>query len=174
MDTKMEGVERRLVEQHDDITLADTTRQREASTVIDIPENIDAVVGPPRALIKVLESAEGQLCGGRFELAWQSGPWKGMPVSSYCAEPLCVTESVCTGTRFVPHIDQWTSNQTYNRQRRDMTPREVVAAVRQFAKQAASQTGRDEDRTDKEILSHVKMVWMKTIENLRDKGKWRR
>jgi hypothetical protein len=90
-----------------------------------------------------------------------------------CTDPLCIDEGVCTGTRFVPHVDQWTSNEPHLRTRRKMTPAEVVAASRTFAHKAAAQTGRDEDRTDKEILAHVKMVWMRTIQHIRSKGKWR-
>ena len=175
MDPKMEGVEKRLSDQHDNIVLRDSDKARRETSVADIPYEIEAIVTPPRALIKILESREGALCGQAFQLDWETGPWKGLPVTGYCSEPLCISEHVCTGTRFVPHVDQWTTTDAFLRRRRTMTPQEIVAAVRMFARKASAQTGRNEEREDKQILDHVKLVWTKTLQHLRDSsGNWRR
>lgn len=174
-DPKMEGVERRLTEKHDDIDMADTSVARQQSTVADI-SGIESNITPPRQLIQMLDgSLPGALCGQKFQFTWESGEWKGLPVTGYCCEPRCIDEGECTGTRFVPHVDQWTSDVPALRQRRTMTPKEVVVAVRMFAKKAAAETGRDEDRTDSQIRAHVKLVWQKTISHIKSEGgKWRR
>jgi hypothetical protein len=171
----MEGVERRLTEKHDDIAPIDSSKQREQTAVADI-SGIETNLTPPRDLIQVLDgSLPGALCGQKYQLTWESGPWRGLPVTGYCCEPLCINEGVCTGTRFVPHVDQYTTTETSFRQRRKMSKAEVVAAVRQFAHKAAAETGRDEDRTDRQILDLVKLVWTKTITHIRSQdGEWRR
>lgn len=171
----MEGVERRLKETHDKVE-TDSSKQRAQTQVADI-SGIEATVTPPRALIKAIEGREGYACPQAFQIVWESGTWKGLPVSGYCAEPLCRETGSCTGTRFVPHVDQWTppNSLTGQRERRVMSKREVVRAVRSFAKEAAKQTGRDEERTDSEILSHVKTTWRKTLAHIRDtSNEWRR
>lgn len=175
MEPNLEGVEKRLSEQHDTIETLDTEQARRESSITDIPDEIEMVVTPPRALINVLHSDNAGICGQRFQLRWESGPWKGLPVTGYCAEPLCINEGECTGTRFVPHVDQWTTSDPSNRRRREMAPQEIVAAVRMFAGKAAAQTGRNEERTDREILDFVKLVWLRTLQHIRDQGgKWRR
>jgi hypothetical protein len=169
----LENVDRRLTETHDPIEV-DSSKARSQTAVTDV-SGIEAVVTPPKALIRALEGRQDAACGQAFQLVWQNGPWKGKPVTGYCAEPLCITEGACTGTRFVPHVDQWTSTDVNFRVRRKMGPKEVIAASRQFAHMAAAQTGRDEERTDAAILDHVKMVWRKTIEHIRGQGgQWRR
>lgn len=173
-DPNMEGVEKRLSEQHDTIEVRDTSYERAQTAVADT-EGIEVAVTPPRELVVALRERAGYACDQAFEIVWPSGPWKGMPITGYCAEPLCLNEGKCTGTRFVPHIDQWTTKNPEIRSRRVPEPKEIVAAVRSMAKRAAAQTGRDEERSDREILSHVKLVWAKTIESLRGKdGDWRR
>lgn len=175
MDPKMEGVDKRLRDHAGHVEVKDSAAARDASAIIDIPTEIDALVTPPRSLIRLLASREGAMCGQAFELVWETGPWQGWPVTGYCAEPLCITEKVCTGTRFVPHVDQWTTSDPSFRQRRKMTGKEILAAVRMFGHKAYAETGRDEDRTDKEILAHVKLVWRKTLEHIKDTGgTWRR
>lgn len=171
----MEGVERRLQESHDPIAVPSTDKQRRDSSVVDIPEAIEMTITPPKALVNVLQGDNAGLCGQRFQLRWETGEWKGLPVTGYCCEPLCLNEGVCTGTRFVPHIDQWTSTEPNTRKRRHMSAAETVAASRMFAHQAAAQTGRDEDRSDRQIFDHIKLVWKRTIQQVHDKGgKWRR
>jgi hypothetical protein len=149
---------------------------RKDNDVVEVPAEINVVMTPPRALINALDKSEGALCGQRYALTWDTGPWKGLPVTGYCAEPRCITEGLCTGTRFVPHIDQYTdlNPDNKNRRRRKLDKDEAVAAVRQFAHRAAVETGRDEDRSDKEILGFIKMVWIKTINAIRGDGDWRR
>lgn len=172
-ESDFEGLERRLSDTHDKIEPRPSDKQRRDSAVADT-EGIEFNVTPPLALIKQLEgSVEGALCEQRMQLVWPTGPRKGLPVTGYCAEPLCINEGACTGTRFVPHAEQYTSTIPEMRQKRTLAPDEVVGAVRTFAKRAALTTGRDEDRTDKEILAHVKTVWMKTIRYVRGKGDWR-
>jgi hypothetical protein len=169
----MEGVENRLHETHDDISVPSSDKARRESTIVDT-EGIEVVVIPPRDLVKQLDgSVQGALCDQKMEIVWPSGPWMGMPITGYCDEPLCITEGVCTGTRFVPHIDQWTTKDTRLRRRRTPDPKEIVLAVRSFANRAALQTGRNEDREDKEILRHVRQNWEKTIQHIRGKGDWR-
>lgn len=174
MAKNMEGVERRLHEKTERIEGAAPEKARRDSAVADIPYEVEANVTPPRALLKVLDGPSAGICGQRFALTWESGQWKGLPVTGYCCEPLCVNTGECTGTRFVPHIDQWDNGDSYNRKRRTLTPQETLAAVRMFAHKAAAQTGRDEERTDKEILAHVKLVWQRTISQIKEQGKWRR
>jgi len=170
----MEGVDRRLSETHDTIEVRDTSKERAESAIIDTT-GVEVALSPPKELVKALGDRTGYACDQAFELVWPSGPWKGMPITGYCAEPLCLTEGSCTGTRFVPHIDQWTTTNREVRSRRVPEPKEIVAAVRSMAKRAAAQTGRDEERSDREILAHVRLVWTKTIESLRgENGKWRR
>lgn len=169
----MEGIERRLRETHDDIETKASDRLRRESSIVDT-EGVEITVIPPKDLIKQLDgSVPGALCDQKMEIVWPTGPWKGMPITGYCDEPLCITEGVCTGTRFVPHIDQWTVKDVSLRRRRTPTPTEVVLAVRSFAKRASMQTGRDEDRDDAEILRHVRQSWEKTIQHIRGKGDWR-
>lgn len=170
----MEGVERRLQDQHDEITVKDTDKERRDTSVAEIPYEVEQIVTPPRALIRVLEGETVGLCGGRFQLTWESGEWKGLPVTGYCAEPLCTETGACTGTRFVPHVDQWNSTDPAVRSRRKMDKREMLASVRQFAHRASAQTGRDEDRTDREILDFVKTVWLRTLSSIRGGGGWTR
>lgn len=168
-----EGLDHRLHEQQDEIEV-DSDKQRRDSAIADI-QDIEVVATPPRDLIKHLDgSLPGTLCDQKMQMVWPSGHWKGLPITGYCDEPLCITEGVCTGTRFVPHIDQWTSTVPDLRKRRTPTPAEIIKAMRAFAKKAAQQTGRDEDRSDKEILAHVKQNWNKTLKHLRsNEGKWR-
>lgn len=168
----LESIEGRLHEQDETIDVS-SSKQRRDSAVADIPSSAEAVVTPPKALITALAGREGAACDQAFVVVWPKGEWKGMPVTGYCAEPLCITTGQCTGTRFVPHIDQWTTTDPELRSRRKLTRNEIVAAVRAMARRAAQQTGRDEERTDKEILAHVKMVWIKTIEAIKGQGgKW--
>ena len=169
----MEGVERRLQEHHDKIEVKDSSKARSETAVADT-SGIEQSVTPPRALIQVLDSREGAACDQAFSVVWPSGPWKGMPITGYCCEPLCINTGECTGTRFVPHLDQWTSTAPEKRTRRIPDPPEIVAAARAMAKRASKQTGRDEDRTDAEILELTQRVWRKTIEQIRGKGEWRR
>lgn len=174
-DPKMEGVERRLIEHHDDFEPIDSSAAREKSAIADISD-VEQNLTPPRELIQVLDgSMPGAKCGQKYQLTWESGPWRGLPVTGYCCEPLCINEGKCTGTRFVPHLDQWTTTDPAFRQRRKMAKEEIVAAVRQFAHKAASETGRDEDRTDAQILDLTKRVWAKLITHIRSQdGQWRR
>ena len=169
MSDDLEDIADRLHEQDEDIEVS-SSKQRRDSAVADIPTEAEAIVTPPKALIKALDGREGAACDQAFVVVWPKGEWKGMPLSGYCAEPLCITTGQCTGTRFVPHLDQWTTTDVDLRRRRRPEPREIVAGVRAMARRAAQQTGRDEDRTDKEILAHVKMVWLKTIASIRGQG----
>ena len=172
-DPKWEGVETRLSTPGEHIEPRSSDKARRETSVADI-QGIEAVVIPPRALVQALEgSISGALCEQKMQIVWPSGPWRGMPITGYCAEPLCITEGVCTGPRFVPHIDQWTTTEPRLRSRRSPEPREVLAAVRLFAKKAAAQTHREDERTDREVLGHVKAVWIKTIQHIRGKGDWR-
>lgn len=172
-DPNLEGLDRRLKETHEKIEPKSSKQQRADSAVADI-DGIEQNITPPLELIKKLEgSMEGALCDQRMQLQWPKGPWKGLPVTGYCAEPLCITEGFCTGPRFVPHLDQYTSTVPEMRRKRVMEPQEVVAASRSFAKRAALQTHRDDERSDKQILDHVKLVWTKMIEQIRGKGDWR-
>lgn len=172
-DPKMEGVEQRLRDTHGPIAPLSSEKGRRASSIADT-EGIEVVATPPKDLIKKLDgSYPGALCDQKMQVVWPSGPWKGRPLTGYCDEPLCITEGVCTGTRFVPHIDQWTTTEVTLRTRRTPTPAEIVKGVRAFARRAAMQTGRDEDRDDAEILRHVRQNWDKTIRQIRGRGEWR-
>lgn len=172
-DSNLEGLDRRLRDSHDEIE-TNSEKGRRDTAVVDIPDELEQVLTPPRALINLLAGDQVGLCGGRFQLTWQSGEWKGLPVTGYCVEPLCINEGECTGTRFVPHTEQWTSTDPELRKHRNMDPREVVAAARTFAGKAAAQTGRHEDRTDREILQFVKTVWLRTVASIRGQGGWTR
>lgn len=169
---KWEGVENRLHQQGDSIEVH-SEKQRSESSVADI-EGIESNVLPPRDLVKQLDgTVTAALCDQKMQIVWPDGPWKGMPLTGYCDEPLCITEGVCTGTRFVPHIDQWTSTDPTFRKRRHPDKKEIVLGMRAFAKRASFQTGRDEDREDREILRHVRQNWEKTIQHIRGKGDWK-
>lgn len=148
----------------------------------------DIRVGPPRLdapadfvkdgrLPKGLQVAlsnpdRSTLCGGRFTVETSSGT----KATTYCAEPRCITEGVCTGAMFVPHIDQWNESDVLTdaegnplRTLRKMTPQEIVKAVRMSARAA---TGKDDPRTDDEIAKYVGRVWRKLVDSIRGRGGW--
>jgi hypothetical protein len=169
----MEGVERRLTESHDRIDQADTSTAREESAVADI-DGIEVAVRPPVGFIRALDERTGFACPQAFQIVWPKGALKNLPITGFCAEPLCADTGECTGPRFVPHIDQWNGTGP-DKERRTPSPEEIIAASRAMARRAELQTHVPETRSDSEILAHVKMVWQKTIASIRgDGGTWRR
>lgn len=141
----------------------------------DLPEGIGLSVRPPRAALTVLQDRDQKtLCGGAFAITWKQGPWRGNPVTVYCAEPLCIDTGKCEGTRFVPHMDQFTTLDVDSpfRRRRKITVEEAVAASKKGAEQARKQTGRGEERSDSQIARHIGYVWKKMLTALRGEGDW--
>lgn len=164
-------------------TEIDSTKAREDSVAAlrlnkadELPTEISTSVSPPRSLVRTLEGRQGAMCGQAFSLTWDGGPQKGLPVTGYCVEPLCINEGHCTGPRFIPHVDQWTSDDPNNRfrQRRKLDKIEVLAAVKAFTARAEQETHTPDTRSDREILAYVKMVWMKILTSIRGQGEWKR
>lgn len=134
-----------------------------------MPRLVD--MAPPAVLQHKLENLEqSTLCGGRFVVKFTSGEWRGQEVSAYCAEPLCITERVCTGPRFVPHPNQVPRDPSPDGAKRWM--RLSIAVVRECAKKA---TGKDDKRTDDEIVRHLGMTWRRALQEWGQtarKGRW--
>jgi hypothetical protein len=115
---------------------------------------------------------ERTICGGAFTVTWTTGPKRGLPVTTYCAEPLCINEGVCTGQRFVPHMQQYTTvdKDADNWAPRELDAPEIIAAVRAVGEKARSKGARPLEWSDRQIARFVGMVWKKTMAALRGDG----
>lgn len=145
------------------------------SKITELPGGGGVIVKTPQSIARDLARTE-QLtpCGMPYTVVWNGGPARGLPVTAYCAEPLCLDTGSCTGPRFVPHLDQFdrTDPQDPQRRRRRVIPGELVAAARECAKKSAKLTGVDDTRSDKEIARHIGMVWQRMIASIKGDGKW--
>jgi hypothetical protein len=117
---------------------------------------------------------ERTVCGGYFTVVWKAGPKKGLPVTLYCAEPMCINEGVCTGQRFVPHMQQYTTLDTNDPRwgPRQLDPGEIIEAVRHVAKKAREHGARPQEWSDRTIARYVGTVWKKTLRAIRGEGGW--
>lgn len=104
-------------------------------------------------------------CGMPFTVVWTGGPKKGLPVTAYCAEPLCLRPGMepgpCTGPRFVPHPQQYTVADPNNpiRRQRVPDPQELVEAAIVCGQKATKITKVADTRTRKEIARHIGITW---------------
>lgn len=116
--------------------------------------------GPPKDLQQLI--SEGQRpCGtGRFVWAWKKGPSRGLPITTFCAEPLCLRTGACTGPRFVPHLAQYKHIEDDGTPGppRHLSPEEMLTAARFAAELAREETGVRDERTDAEVSAHIEHV----------------
>ena len=130
-------------------------------------------VDPPKELVRALSAGERPCGPGRFVFTWQRGERKGLPVTVYCAEPLCLDTGECTGPRFVPHGDQFDSAPNNpRRRRRHVDLREAVEASKVASHMARHQTGRGDDRTDEEIASQIEQHRIMVKREQEGGGSW--
>lgn len=138
---------------------------------VTVPAELLVEYGPDRATKLALENMEKvTVCGGHFAVEWTTGPWKGLWATAFCWRPGCIETGRCTGARFIPHLEQWTlSRDDPNTKRRKMSAEEGVALIRVCARKA---TGRDDPRSDRQILVEVREVHEKMMQSLRSSGGW--
>ena len=147
--------------------------------IIDIPPKILLDYSPPPDLKRSLANTEQTTaCGMPFTVVWTGGPKKGLPVSAYCAEPLCIRPGLepgpCTGPRFVPHPQQYTSTDTHNPHRRPRVPdaQECIEAAIQCGEKATRITRVRDTRTRNEIGRHIGMTWRRMRIAVTGGGQW--
>ena len=147
--------------------------------IIDIPPEFLRDQAPPASLKRALASTEMTTpCSMPFTVVWTGGPKKGLPITAYCAEPLCIRPGQepgqCTGPRFVPHPQQYTSLETSNPFRRPRVPdaQECVEAAIQCGEKATRITRVRDTRTRKEIAHHIGMTWRLMEKAVTGGGKW--
>lgn len=133
--------------------------------IADVPDGFERRIEAPSELAEMLATAERPCGEGRFTVLTDGGP-----LTEFCSEPLCLNTGSCTGPRFVPHLDQYTAD---GRSRR-FTAKEAVLGSRAAAKLAAAKTGRDDERTDKEVAKHIGLTLKKMTEQLKGPGRWTR
>lgn len=147
-----------------------------APKLVDVPEDILRIVDLPPERIRnaIAQAPQATPCGMPVGLVWRSGPSQGMPVTLWCAEPLCIDEGGCTGPRFVPHMAQFTHADPDHPERRmrKLTPPEVIAAVRRAAELVFNKTHVKDNRSDREIARHVGMVWQRAKKAVQADGQW--
>ena len=122
------------------------------------------------AVAKQLTDAPRPCGDGRFHGIWLQGPLRGMPYSGYCAEPLCIQAGSCTGPRFVPHLPQRDMDGNV----RDIGLLEAVQISMVCAQEAAKTTRRPDERSEAEIVAHVREVRRRTLESIQQgrAGDW--
>ena len=147
--------------------------------VIDVPQEILRDYSTPAPLKRALANTEQSTpCGMPFTVIWTGGPKKGLPISAYCAEPLCIRvgqePGQCTGPRFVPHPQQYTSSDPTDPFRRRRVPdaQECVEAAIQCGNKATRITHVRDTRTRKEIGRHIGMTWQRMRTAVTGGGKW--
>jgi len=123
-----------------------------------IPSDVLQTVEPPKELLDSLESKP--LCGGRVSASWASGPMRGQRTTAYCAEPPCINTGYCTGAKFVAHTIQHDSNG----EPRKLSPLEIVPVARYGAEYA---TGKDDPRSDREIMHHALKTYQRMAEAIK-------
>jgi len=147
--------------------------------IIDIPPEILRDTSTPEPLKRALANTEQNTpCGMPFTVVWTGGPKKGLPITTYCAEPLCIRPGrepgQCTGPRFVPHPQQFTSVDPQDPLRRRRVPdaQECVEASIQAGLKATKITKVRDTRTRKEIGRHIGMTWSRMRQAVTGGGKW--
>jgi len=115
---------------------------------------------PPKDLQQAITEGKRPCGTGRFGWAWNKGPSKGLPVSVYCSEPLCLRTGTCTGPRFVPHLAQYKHIEDDGTPGppRHLTAAEALTASRFGAQMAREETGVRDERSDAEVLAHIEEV----------------
>ena len=123
---------------------------------------------PPPEVKRALSRTETETpCGMPFTIIWRTGPKAGLPVSAWCAEPLCLRPGLppgpCTGPRFVPHPQQYTTPDPADPARRQRVPdaRECVEAAVVAGEKATSITGVKDTRSRQEIAHHIALTWQR-------------
>jgi hypothetical protein len=114
-------------------------------------------------------------CGGLATITWKEGASRGMPLTLYCAQPLCLFNGGnCTAPRFVPHPQQYTTADVNDPERklRRVSIEEILTGVDQAGRQATKITGVKDTRSQLEIRRHVAEVWRNTLAAVRGPGKW--
>lgn len=144
-----------------------------------VPDGFGAKLAPPKkAQEMIVKIGERTVCGGHATIVWplSVGAKAGMPVTLWCVEPLCVTTGQCTGSRFVPHEQQYTiaDPDDPSRKLRSGLPRshggripnvvlfngkEAVAAVKEAARLKQKDGALPDRRSDSEIREFVRTVW---------------
>jgi hypothetical protein len=147
--------------------------------IAEIPPDLLKTTDIPKELKRALANTEQTTpCGMPYSLTWTTGPSQGMPVTGWCAEPLCIRPGEepgpCTGPRFVPHINQYTRSDPTDplRRQRALTAGEIIGAVRKFGEKATSITGVRDDRSAKEIGVFVVEVWRRMKNAIENGGGW--
>jgi hypothetical protein len=112
-------------------------------------------------------------CGGRFWIVWNNGPNKGLPLSIYCSDPLCLNDGRCSGPRFVPHYDQFTRIDADDPESRprEIDVAEIMAGIEQANQRVLKITGVRDTRSTSEKAKHVGAVWQR-IKALRGSVGW--
>lgn len=140
--------------------------------IIELPFGAQMVRAPKSLARDLARTTQLTPCGMPYTVVWTGGPTRGLPVTAYCAEPLCLDTGSCTGPRFVPHVDQFDGTEPETRRRRRLLPGEMVAAARFCAEKAAKITGVKDTRSDKQIARFIGEVWRRTIQSLKMDGTW--
>jgi len=133
---------------------------------------------PPRELRQQLAEAPNKtLCGSPFTFVWQNRSSsgyqvpKGLAITMYCAEPLCMETGYCTGPKFAPSYPQYThaDPDAPLRTRRQLSAEEVIAGARWCAKAA---TGKTDPRSDREIARYAGTILQKIMATVTGGGQW--
>jgi hypothetical protein len=147
--------------------------------IIDIPPEILRDYSTPPELKRALANTEQTTpCGMPYTVVWTGGPKKGLPITAYCAEPLCIRPGrepgQCTGPRFVPHPQQYTNSDPNDPLRRRRVPdaQECIEAAIQCGAKATKITRVRDDRTRKEIGRHIGMTWSRMRAAVTGGGQW--
>jgi len=148
-------------------------------TIIEIPPEFLREKGPPPALKKALSSTEMTTpCSMPYTVVWTGGPKRGLPITAYCAEPLCIRPGAspgpCTGPRFVPHPQQYTVADIHSPLRRRRVPdaQECVEAAIQCGEKATKITAMKDTRSRREIAHHIALTWRLMRQAFIGEDKW--
>jgi hypothetical protein len=147
--------------------------------IIEVPPEILRDNAPPEPLKRALANTEQTTpCGMPYTVVWTGGPKKGLPITAYCAEPLCIRPGAepgqCTGPRFVPHPQQYTKVDPNDPWRVLRVPdaQECVEAAIQCGEKATRITRVRDTRTRKEIAHHIGTTWRLMRRAIEGGGQW--
>jgi hypothetical protein len=161
---------------HDAFSKAIDTQLEARTPITDIPPDLARSLDPPKDLEhKLANSNEFAPCHQQVTtLTWKKGPHKGQPLQLFCAEPLCLETGRCTGPRFVPSPQQWTSDDPNSllRRPRKLDVEEIVTGVEAAGRAAAQKTGVRDSRSQQQIARHVGETWRKMKDSVSGPGKW--
>lgn len=137
---------------------------------------IDRTPGPA-VRQELAEIAKRTLCGSPFTFVWQQNSSsgyqvpKGLAISMFCAEPLCIDTGYCTGPKFAPSFPQYThaDPEAPLRRRRTLSAQEIIAGARWCAKAA---TGKNDPRSDKQIARFAGRILQRIMATVTGGGQW--